>query len=109
MKDKKQEIKKGSKVIIEIEKTIFPHTGISYLDNKEIRVKNVLPGQKVKVLLKKKKKDYYEGRLLEIIEKSTLENYTPECDHYENCGGCSRQTIAYDNQLELKYNQVKKL
>lgn len=106
--DAKVTIKKGDQLIINIEKTIFPNIGISYVNGTEIRVKNTIHGQKIKIIIKKKKKEYYEGKLLEIIENSPLE-ILPECEHFDECGGCSRQGINYKNQLELKENQVEEL
>ncbi|MFW6281880.1 MAG: 23S rRNA (uracil(1939)-C(5))-methyltransferase RlmD [bacterium] len=108
LKDDKITVKKGAKINIEIEKIIFPNTGIAYVNDNEIRIKNVLPGQKVRVLLKKKKKNYYQGRLLEVIDKSPLEEESV-CNHYDNCGGCNRQAINYEKQMNIKSNQVKDL
>lgn len=103
-----EDIKKGAKINIKIDKILFPHLGVTYIGEKVIRVKNVLPGQLVKVLIKKKKKDYYQARLLEIVEKSPMEDKA-QCDHYEQCGGCNRQNIDYQKQLTIKYDQVKEL
>lgn len=103
-----KDIKKGAKVNIKIDNILFPHLGVTNIDEKEIRVKNVLPGQLVKVLIKKKKKDYYQARLLEVVEKSPMEDKA-KCDHYEQCGGCNRQLIDYQEQLTIKYEQVKEL
>ncbi len=103
-----EDIKKGAKINIIIDKILFPHLGVTNIGEKEIRVKNVLPGQIVKVLIKKKKKDYYQARLLEVVEKSPMEDEA-KCDHYEDCGGCNRQMIEYNKQLSIKYDQVKEL
>lgn len=103
-----EKLKKGSLLKCIINDTIFPNTGISYIDDQELRVKNTLPGQEVKVRVKKKKKDYYEGLLIDIISPSPLEN-EDTCKHYFTCGGCSQQSLSYDTQLNYKTEQVKKL
>jgi len=101
-------IKKGQEVLINIDNLLFPNVGISKNKDYEIRVKNTIPGQKVKVLITKKKKDFFEGRLLKIIASSPLENQ-PKCIHADECGGCNYQGIDYHNQLKLKEKQVKEL
>ena len=34
---------------------------------------------------------------------------TPACEHFGQCGGCNYQMMSYENQLNLKCNQVKEL
>ena len=58
---------------IEIIDTIFPNKSIGIHENKKVIFKGGIKGQVVKVQLKKKKKDYIEGKLLEVIEHSPLE------------------------------------
>lgn len=108
MNKNRVQVKKGQKIKIRIDKILFPGTGIANINDKEIRVKNVLPGQTVKVLIKKKKKNYYRARLLEIIKKAPNE-INAKCKHYKDCGGCNRQTISYRDQLEIKSKQIKEL
>jgi len=44
-----------------------------------------------------------------VVEKSWLEDNKNPCMHYETCGGCTYQTISYENQLKLKDTQIKEL
>ncbi len=64
-------------------------------------VKNVLPGQKVSVMINKIRKGKAEGRLLEVLEPSQDEIQSP-CSHFALCGGCTYQNLPYEKQLELK-------
>ena len=66
-----------------------------------------LPGQKVKFVVSKKRSGKAQGRLKEIIEKSPMEDVEPNCPHFGDCGGCSYQTMSYENQLKLKEDMVK--
>ena len=75
----------------------------------EVTVKNTIPGQKVSFVINKKRKGKAEGRLLEILEKSELENAEANCPHYGVCGGCNYQTLPYEEQLKLKAGQVLEL
>ena len=63
-------------------------------------VKGTVPGQTVKFVVSKKRSGNAIGRLKEVVEKSELEDVSPKCPHFEFCGGCSYQTMSYDNQLK---------
>ncbi len=69
-------------------------------------VKGSFPGQKIKYYVNKKKGGKCEGRIEEILEKSPLEDAKPACPHFGACGGCSYQSLSYENQLKLKYEMV---
>ena len=36
-----------------------------------------------------------------------MEDVEPNCPHFGDCGGCSYQTMSYENQLKLKEDMVK--
>lgn len=60
-------------------------------------------------MVNKKKGQKLEARLMEVIEKSPLEKREPLCKNFPACGGCMYQTMAYEDQLEMKKVQLKKL
>lgn len=101
---KKGEIQEG---IVEIVK--FPNKGIIMIQDEPVIVKNVLPKQKIRFVISKKRKGCYEGRVLEVIESSPLETRKANCSNFGLCGGCTYQTIPYKEQLLIKQNQVKQL
>ncbi len=72
-------------------------------------VKNTIPGQRVCFAVRKKRKGKAEGQLLEVLEKSPLEQECANCAHSEFCGGCNYQTLPYEEQLKLKSAQVLEL
>lgn len=78
-------------------------------EEKTAIVKNAITGQKVRFAVNKAKKGKYEGRLLEVLEKSPLETVEYVCAHFGSCGGCSYQSIPYPEQLKIKEQQVKVL
>ena len=73
-----------------------------------IHVKNVLPGQKVKVQVGRSGKRRREGRLIQILEQAPYET-APRCPHAAFCGGCSYQTVPYEIQLQWKARQIHDL
>lgn len=101
---KKGEIYEGT-----IGKFDFPDKGVIELPEGKIAVKHSLPGQKVRVMINKKRGGKCEGRILEVLERSPLETAENPCPHFGNCGGCTYQTIPYEEQLKIKEQQVKAL
>lgn len=84
---------------------MFPNKSIAKYEDKTVIFKGGIKGQKVKVLLGRKKKDYIEGKLLEILERSPLEKNL-SCAYEDDCGGCTYQTLLYEDELELKKELV---
>lgn len=65
-----------------------------------------VPGDVVDIEVFKKKKNYFEGR---IIRYKTLSDkrVEPVCQHFGLCGGCKWQHLSYEWQLYYKQKQVK--
>ncbi|AFS77508.1 23S rRNA (uracil-5-)-methyltransferase RumA [Gottschalkia acidurici 9a] len=101
-------VKKNEIIDLYIKEVKFPNKGLAYVDDKEITVKNAIKDQKVRARITKNKKDKVEAKILEVIEKSPIE-VDSECTHFGKCGGCSYQTLPYEEQLKLKQSQVKEL
>ncbi|MGN0155248.1 MAG: class I SAM-dependent RNA methyltransferase [Lachnospiraceae bacterium] len=114
-------MKKGQVFEGVVERYTFPNKGYVTIEEKretpsgeemtarEICIKGALKGQKVRFSIKKLRKGAGEGRLLEVLEKSPMEDKEPDCPHFGVCGGCAYQTMSYENQLQLKEEQVKTL
>lgn len=98
-------MKRGSQVILKIEKTEFPSMGISELEGKKIYVKGAFPGQTIKGTIKKKRDTYAEAKLVDVLEKAPYEVDAP-CPHFGVCGGCSSQNLTYEKQLELLGEEI---
>ena len=76
--------------------------------DKKVVLKGGIKGQKVSALIQKSRRDKFQGKILSVIEKSSLENQEV-CSKYGQCGGCSMLSVDYDNQLSLKSEQLTKL
>ena len=79
--------------------------GICRIGEHVIFVENTYPGDTVRLQISKKRKNYYQSRLLEITQPSQNRIKT-FCDHFEDCGGCSIQDLNYATQLEFKQKMV---
>lgn len=65
-----------------------------------------VPGDVVDIEVFKKKKNYFEGRIINI-KKPSEKRVTPVCQHFGLCGGCKWQQMDYQWQLYYKQKQVK--
>ncbi len=101
---KRGEIRSG--VVV---RTEFSGKGLVCDEGRKMMVKGVLPGQTIEYSVKKVGTEKGEGRLLRVLEPSPLETETPPCPHFGICGGCSLQTLPYEEQLRLKQEQVLRL
>ena len=102
-------MKKGDILEGIIERVDFPNKGRVYTEDGMVTVKNGIPGQKIRFVVHKKRKNQAEGRLLEVLEKSPIEKRDPVCSNFPACGGCMYQTMLYEDQLAMKARQVKAL
>ena len=99
---KKGQIAEGNVTTVE-----FPNKGIVMTDEGErVIVKNTIPGQRVSLAVHKVRKGKAEGRLLETVKKSPLET-ADTCRHFGQCGGCTYQSLPYEEQLKIKETQVR--
>lgn len=101
---KKKDIIEG-KII----KTEFPNKGTFICEDQKVTVKGVIDGQTIKGQVTKKRKSGCVVRLLDVLEKSPLEDAKPVCPHFGICGGCFYQTVSYENQLKIKEGMVRDL
>ena len=100
--------RKNKMIEMKIENLEFPNRGIGSYEDKIVKVKGGIPGQKVRVKLTRSRKDHKEGKIMEILESSPLEK-EKGCVHTGICGGCAYQKLSYKDELELKLDGVKDL
>ena len=101
-------MKKGQIIEGIVQWVDFPNKGIVETEEGICVVKNALPGQRVQCAVNKVRKGRAEGRLLKVLETSSLECGSP-CPHFGSCGGCTFLSLPYEEQLKIKEEQVKKL
>ena len=99
-------MKKGQICEGKVYRYSFPNKGHVMIEDRDICIKGALLGQQVLFSVKRLKNGAGEGRLLEVLEKSSLEDISPICQHFGQCGGCTYQTLSYENQLQLKEQQM---
>ena len=87
---------------VKINEFKFPNIGVGadIESGEKVQVKRALPGQLVEVRVKKGK-----GQLLNVLKRAQNET-EPLCLNTDKCGGCTFQTMAYEDELELKRHMV---
>jgi len=74
-------------------------------DGRVIFLTNTVPGDVVDIRTGKKRKAYFEGTAIKF-HKYSDKRVEPVCEHFEHCGGCKWQNMAYEHQLAYKENEV---
>lgn len=70
-------------------------------DGRAVFVPFALPGETVRISLVEEKKGFARADLLEILVPSPR-RISPRCAHYQVCGGCQYQHLAYTDQILAK-------
>jgi len=100
------DFKRGSEVELEIHDFAFGGKGISRISTDDgnyiVFVINAIPGQKVKAKIIKKRKKHAEARLLEVIERSGLEQDMP----YQPISGAPYISLPIELQKQFKQDSV---
>ena len=75
-------------------------------EGKVVFVSGAIPGDKVNIQIGKSKKDWAEGRAINIVEPSP-DRLLPFCKHFGTCGGCKWQMLPYEKQLQFKQQEAE--
>ena len=98
-------IKKGQLIEVDISDVAFGGRGLVRLDGLAVFVDQAIPGDRATIRIYKKKKNYAEARVVELIESSPYRIKAP-CVYSGFCGGCKWQFLMYDQQLIYKRQHV---
>jgi 23S rRNA (uracil1939-C5)-methyltransferase len=99
------QIKKGQVVEVDITDVAFGGRGLMRLNGLAVFVDQVIPGDRAAIRIYKKKKNFAEARLVELIKSSPFRIKAP-CEYSGFCGGCKWQFLMYDQQLIYKRRHV---
>ncbi len=100
------QLRRNDEVELDVEKLAFGGQAIARVNDFVVFVQNAIPGQRVRALVTKRKKQYAESRAIEVLSQSA--HYTePFCRHFGTCGGCLWQTLDYSEQLRWKRVHVQ--
>ena len=92
---------RGDELDLRVESLAFGGNGVARLDGYVVFVAGAVPGDRVRALITKRKRDYAEARAVEVLEPSP-DRIAPRAGH----PGAPWQVLPYERQLEVKHAQV---
>lgn len=94
-------MKKNQYIDLTIDSLAFGGAGVARHEGTVYFVKHTVPGDTIKALITRKKRNYREGILEEVIVPSE-HRVDPHCQYFGSCGGCSWQNTTYEEQIHQK-------
>ncbi len=76
--------------------------GVGIHEEREYRVRNALPGERVKARILKRRKGLRFGDAIETLEHASPNRTASVCTAFPRCGGCVFHHLDYARQLEEK-------
>lgn len=95
----------GKKQMLNIERLSHDGRGIAFLEGRTWFVSGALPGEQVQAQVLTARSKVVEAQVL-VIESSSPERITPECQWAGQCGGRTLQHVSHAQQIELKHNNL---
>lgn len=86
---------------VKVEKLIYGGKGLARHNGLTLFIPGVLPGERVYVEIEKRRKGFFEAKLIEVINPSP-DRVVPSCKGEEECTGAHWPYISYPAQLRLK-------
>src|SRR5215471_4076021 len=93
-------------VDLRIEDIAFGGKGVAREHGKAVFVPYTIEGELVSAEILREKKQFAEADLVEVKESSP-DRVGPQCPYFGRCGGCAYQHISYEQQLAIKWRQVR--
>jgi 23S rRNA (uracil1939-C5)-methyltransferase len=97
----------GQEVEVTIDDLAPKGDGVGPLGDKRAFASRTIPGERVRVKIRRHRREWIAVDLLEVIEPSP-DRVEPRCPLFEHCSGCQLQHIAYPRQLALKQALVSR-
>src|SRR3989339_1603764 len=91
----------GQQHTVSIEKVAHGGAGLAMIDVIPVFVQTAIPGQKVEIVITKRRDRYAEAKVIKVLQRAKDE-VPARCPHFAECGGCSWQNLPYNKQLSYK-------
>jgi 23S rRNA (uracil1939-C5)-methyltransferase len=95
----------GPAVVATIGDLTHDGVGVADLDGRRVFVPDALPGERVEIVLRKRRRKLLEADLKQVLEPSP-ERVAPGCEYFGRCGGCALQHLDHPAQVAFKQRVV---
>lgn len=102
-------MKKGEHIEGRVVSVAFPNKAKAVSGEDTVTVKNAIPGQVLDIRIDKVRNGRAEGHAEAVIMESPLVDEDIRCRHFGRCGGCVYQPVRYEEQLNIKKEQIERL
>ncbi len=99
-------MKKGDHIELSIDSMAVGGRGVGRIDGLVVFVTGSTPGDRVRARVVKKKREYAEAVVAEVLTPSP-ERVKPPCPYFGHCGGCQWQHVPYERQRFYKRELVR--
>lgn len=96
----------GQTVSVTVEKFAHGGAGFATVDGMPIFITGAIPGQRVSIVITKKKDTFLEAKVEKVIMRAKDE-IQAKCPHFGTCGGCTWQNLAYNKQIQYKEDIIR--
>jgi len=91
----------GPPIVATIADLTHDGVGVADVDGHKVFVADALPGERVEVALRKRRRKLQEADLVRVLEASP-ERVAPPCEYFGRCGGCALQHLEHAAQVRFK-------
>ncbi|HKK05745.1 MAG TPA: 23S rRNA (uracil(1939)-C(5))-methyltransferase RlmD [Gammaproteobacteria bacterium] len=95
----------GDPIEAHVEALSHDGRGVARIDGKTVFVDGALPGESVRLVYTRSRRDYDEGRAVEVV-RADVDRVVPRCAHFGVCGGCSLQHLSPEAQIAAKQRRL---
>jgi len=94
--------------LLDVRVTDLTHDGqgVADLGERRVFVPGALPGELVRIAPRRRRRQYHEADLIELLEPSPM-RVEPPCEYFGLCGGCAVQHLSYEAQVSFKQKIVE--
>lgn len=96
----------GDIIEVTTDRLAFGGEAVARHDRLAIFIPLAVPGERLRVRITERKKNYARAAIENILEPSP-QRRNPSCRYFGDCGGCQLQHMSYESQLSSKVGFVR--